>query len=169
MVTRILTGILVLLLPVAAHAELYRWVDDKGTVNFTEDYESIPPKYRKSAKGSDDAVSQKKPSAPAAGSNATSPSAVAPKGDGAVPLYGGRRGEEWRDELRQARAELKAYREHLELKRRLLADTSRMGRREYVGLQADVKELELKVGELKDHLERLEAAAAKAGVPSGFR
>ncbi len=31
-------------------AETYRWVDEKGTVNFTQDYVSIPEKYRNQVK-----------------------------------------------------------------------------------------------------------------------
>jgi len=27
-------------------AELYKWVDDKGVVNFTDDYNKVPPAYR---------------------------------------------------------------------------------------------------------------------------
>jgi hypothetical protein len=29
-----------------AHAEVYKWVDEKGTVHFTDDYSKIPEKYR---------------------------------------------------------------------------------------------------------------------------
>ncbi|HSB05795.1 MAG TPA: DUF4124 domain-containing protein [Thermodesulfobacteriota bacterium] len=43
-------------------AETYRWVDEKGTVNFTQDYGSIPGKYRDQVKKkpdkSDDLVSK---------------------------------------------------------------------------------------------------------------
>jgi hypothetical protein len=35
-------------------AEMYSWVDDKGTYNFTEDYSSIPKKYRKHVKAGSD-------------------------------------------------------------------------------------------------------------------
>lgn len=31
-------------------AETYRWVDEKGTINFTKDYDSIPEKYRDQVK-----------------------------------------------------------------------------------------------------------------------
>jgi len=33
-----------------AHAEIFKWVDEKGTVNFTEDPETIPEKYRDKVK-----------------------------------------------------------------------------------------------------------------------
>jgi len=34
-----------------ANAEIYKWVDEKGTVHFTEDPSTIPEKYREKAKG----------------------------------------------------------------------------------------------------------------------
>lgn len=34
-----------LLIPFLIHAEVYKWVDDKGTIHFTDDYSSIPEKY----------------------------------------------------------------------------------------------------------------------------
>jgi hypothetical protein len=35
-----------LTIPFLAHAEVYKWTDDKGDVHFTDDYSSIPEKYR---------------------------------------------------------------------------------------------------------------------------
>jgi len=37
---------LLILLALAANAEMYKWVDEKGTVHFTDDISSIPEKYR---------------------------------------------------------------------------------------------------------------------------
>jgi hypothetical protein len=34
-----------LLIPLLIHAEIYKWVDEKGTVHFTEDNSTIPEKY----------------------------------------------------------------------------------------------------------------------------
>jgi hypothetical protein len=31
------------------HAEVYQWVDEKGTIHFTEDYGAVPEKYRNQA------------------------------------------------------------------------------------------------------------------------
>jgi hypothetical protein len=43
--------ILLILLPSSMGlAETYRWVDEKGTINFTQDYESVPGKYRDQVK-----------------------------------------------------------------------------------------------------------------------
>ena len=35
-----------LTIPFLVHAEVYKWIDDKGGVHFTEDYSKIPEKYR---------------------------------------------------------------------------------------------------------------------------
>lgn len=35
-----------LTIPFFVHAEVYKWIDDKGDVHFTDDYSSIPEKYR---------------------------------------------------------------------------------------------------------------------------
>jgi hypothetical protein len=35
-----------LTIPFLVHAEVYKWIDDKGEVHFTDDYSNIPEKYR---------------------------------------------------------------------------------------------------------------------------
>jgi len=30
----------------SAQAEIYRWTDDQGVINFTDDYAQVPPRYR---------------------------------------------------------------------------------------------------------------------------
>jgi hypothetical protein len=36
--------------PFLIHAEVYKWIDDKGTVHFTDDYSNIPSAYREQLK-----------------------------------------------------------------------------------------------------------------------
>jgi outer membrane murein-binding lipoprotein Lpp len=157
-----------------AHAELYRWVDEQGTMNFTEEYGSIPNKYRSSVQTSDETVTTEwlktpEPVAGEGGNPKGEPPAIKKPDVSSPALFAGKRGEVWRDELRQARAELKAYQDHLAMKRKMLADTTGMGRREYLGLTADVKDLEMKVNDLSSRLDTLNNAADKAGVPNSFR
>ena len=40
--------LLVISIP-SSYAEMYKWVDDKGTVHFTDDLSTIPEKYREDA------------------------------------------------------------------------------------------------------------------------
>ena len=35
-----------LMIPFSTYAEVYKWIDDKGTVHFTDDYGNIPSTYR---------------------------------------------------------------------------------------------------------------------------
>lgn len=39
-----------LVIPFLIHAEVYKWIDDKGTVYFTDDYSKIPSSYREQFK-----------------------------------------------------------------------------------------------------------------------
>jgi hypothetical protein len=34
-----------LVTPFSIHAQVYKWIDDKGTIHFTDDYSNIPEKY----------------------------------------------------------------------------------------------------------------------------
>jgi hypothetical protein len=36
--------------PYLIHAEIYKWIDDKGTIHFTDDYSNIPSSYREQLK-----------------------------------------------------------------------------------------------------------------------
>jgi hypothetical protein len=39
-----------LMIPFLIHAEVYKWMDDKGTIHFTDDYSNIPSSYRERLK-----------------------------------------------------------------------------------------------------------------------
>jgi len=66
--------VLTVLVVGAQAAEVYKWVDDKGVVNFTDDYNKIPPAYRTQIK-----LEGKVEEPPAAPSGAgASPGAPAP-------------------------------------------------------------------------------------------
>ena len=39
-----------LMIPFLIHAEVYQWIDDKGTIHFTDDYSNIPSSYRQQLK-----------------------------------------------------------------------------------------------------------------------
>lgn len=43
-------GIGFLLIPFSIRAEVYKWIDDKGNVHFTDEYSTIPEKYIPSTK-----------------------------------------------------------------------------------------------------------------------
>jgi uncharacterized protein YfcZ (UPF0381/DUF406 family) len=39
-----------LMIPFSIHAEVYQWIDDKGTIHFTDDYNNVPSSYREQKK-----------------------------------------------------------------------------------------------------------------------
>jgi hypothetical protein len=97
-------------------AETYSWIDDSGTFNFTEEYSSIPKKYRaKAAKRGDMAGSPSVQQAPAAASSEKKTSsdagvAVQNKTEGVSSIgnsYGGRKFEEWKRDLDVVESEVK--------------------------------------------------------------
>jgi hypothetical protein len=52
MIRRIVIAIIVILcftIPCLVHAEVYKWIDEKGTLHFTDDESTIPDKYRQQA------------------------------------------------------------------------------------------------------------------------
>ena len=50
-----------LMIPFLIHAEVYKWIDDKGTIHFTDDYSSIPEKYLPSAEAQESAKESSPP------------------------------------------------------------------------------------------------------------
>ena len=46
----IVLTIVFLMIPFLIQAEVYKWIDDKGTIHFTDDYSNIPPSYREQHK-----------------------------------------------------------------------------------------------------------------------
>ena len=51
---RVAAFVFMILIYATGWAETYRWVDEKGTENFTSDYGSIPEKYRDQVKAKRD-------------------------------------------------------------------------------------------------------------------
>lgn len=97
-------------------AETYSWVDDNGTVNFTEEYSNVPKKYRtKAVKRGDmsitpsaqqvpaDTVSEKKSSGPAKPAVQNDVTGLSSGSE----LFGGRKIEEWKREFDALENELK--------------------------------------------------------------
>jgi hypothetical protein len=97
-------------------AETYSWIDDSGTFNFTEEYSSVPKKYRaKVAKRGDMGNSAPAQQAPAyAASEKKSSGDVKPAAQSEAAesssggkLYGGRKIEEWKRDLNVLENEVK--------------------------------------------------------------
>ena len=111
-------GIL-LLVVTPASADIYSWVDDSGTYNYTEDYSRVPKKFRKKVKQSGDfqrnILPQRSPLpvTPPAGKAEKAREPVVATGD-EKELYGGKSRETWRKELDVREAELNGIERRME-------------------------------------------------------
>jgi len=71
-----------------SYAEMYKWVDDKGTVHFTDDLSTIPEKYREDAETRKPSKGTSTPPSQPQEKPRFSPSQIASEEDGiTVPLY----------------------------------------------------------------------------------
>ncbi|KAF0221177.1 MAG: hypothetical protein FD174_675 [Geobacteraceae bacterium] len=160
-------------------AATYKWVDDKGTLNFTEDYGKIPKKFRKKAKvvGEEDTApptaietkEEPKFGQKAGDSVDTKTNATKGKQEKKKTVYDGKEGEAWKADFGKLRADLKASEEQLVEARGRMNDTSKMSRNEYISLHNTIKAIENRVLELRKKLDSLDEAATKAGVPADLR
>ena len=166
--------VMLLLFSVPVFAETYKWIDDRGTVNFSENLGSVPKKYRKRVKiiGGDEAnVPQV--------TEVEEPGKGKDKGDGKEDakdagkewkkkaIYGGKDEAAWKYEFKKLKADITASEEQLADTNTRLSDSSKMSRSEYLTLQHTGKNIEYRLSELRKKLDSLNAAAAKAGVPAG--
>ncbi len=100
--------ILLLVLPsISLAAEIYKWVDREGTVNFSDDLEKVPPEYRDQVKREEVRDSEKTQTPTPA------PGSVQKPGEERRDAKG--RGEEyWRETVRPWKKQLKQAQEDYE-------------------------------------------------------
>ena len=161
----------------SAIGAVYSWVDDQGTMNFTEDYGSIPKKYRKKAKvvGGDEEEpaaepQNKKTNARSTVTPETQQKPVASGGEETRKvLYGGKEGSAWKTDFMRINADLKAAEDQLAQLRGRLEDTSNMSRSEYLSIQMSIKNTESHVSDLRRQRDALVDSANKAMLPAEYR
>lgn len=177
---KVFMTLVLLFCAVPVSAEIYQWVDDKGTVSFVDDLGKVPAKYRQKAKvvGAEESgvpqVTDLSEALPDKGkkegsADKTASGSASEQAKKKQVKYGGKDGKAWRTEFYQAKNELKSAEKHVVSLNDKLADTSKMTRNEYVGLQNSLKFAESRVAELKKSLETLNEAADRAEVPVEFR
>lgn len=174
MLFRLLVAVALLLFALPVMAETYKWVDKKGTVNFTDDYYSIPQKYRKKARllGDVDAAPAETPDAK--GEPLVKEEKKGGKKGVEQPAekkstYGGRDAEAWKGEYAKLNAQINATQEAINDRQAKLSDTSKMSRSQYLSIQYELKNLESKLADLQGKLNSLNDAARKAGAPTELR
>ncbi len=174
--------VLVLLMVTAgfAAADMYKWVDDKGTVNFTEDYAKIPKKYRKKVKVKREAVEntpepvaangeELKKDAPAKSNDASRETAAVTKGEKKKSTYGGKSEEEWKADFKKLNDNINSVQAQIDERKARLDNPSTLSRARYRGIEIEIKELEEKLAQLQGKLNTLDESATRAGVPYEVR
>jgi hypothetical protein len=164
---------------IPAVAAMYEWTDDKGVVNFTDNPDSIPAKYRNKAKKRPSIKAEPSESVPVQTRQPVeTPSSVKPMPQSANEvLYGGHDEEWWRSRYGGLHDELKAIQDGLPGKREDLSAARRkftvyqypQYRKAYYDLMAEIENDESRINELNNQLETLDTEAARAGVPLDWR
>lgn len=102
-----------LLFATASPAEIYRWVDESGTVHFTDDMTNIPEAYRgKSSIAVHEAPKTGEPAPAAVTEQGGEPSSSAPPAEGEAATAAGER-EEPAARVEQLKAKIAAKEQHV--------------------------------------------------------
>lgn len=178
--TRFACTVMILALAVAAHADIYKWVDQGGTVHYTEDPGKVPQKYRKkvtvipeegapAAEVTETVVDQgAKENRPAAGEK-DAENAPVPKQEKKKAIYGGKDGDAWKTEFSTLRSEINSNEAELAARQAKLVNPGTMSRGEFLGIQRETKRIEETLSVLNSRLNALEESAQRAGVPLELR
>lgn len=171
---------MILVLAVAAHADIYRWVDQRGTVNYTEDPGKIPKKYRKkvtvipeggvpAAEVTETVIGQGGKEKASEPGDRDAENVPVPKQETRKAVYGGKDEDAWKAEFRALRGEIKAHEAELATRRAKLANPGTMSRGEFLGVQREAKMLEEKLSGLNGKLNALDESAQRSSVPLELR
>jgi hypothetical protein len=167
-------GILIFAAPLMA--ETYSWEDEKGTVNFTDNYTNIPAKYRKKARKLGDIRSDTPSAPPAAVSGAkATPAARATGGTGAGTseevngLFGGRKPEDWQQEMRPLYVEVKRLELQLGELELLLRKPTGISKSRIDGLPQEYMDTKNRYNQAAKRYNSLNDEANKVGLPAEFR
>lgn len=158
-----------------ASAVVYKWVDDKGVINFAEDFGKVPQKYRKKVQiaGEDQQaeptvviqeLKEGQGDKPAMGEPVKSET-----GAGKKVTFGGKEEGYWKDEFAKSKYELKSIRTQIEAVNTRMVKSDQMSRSEFKSLENTRKILEEQELAARKRHEALNAEARKAGVPPDIR
>jgi hypothetical protein len=159
-------------------AETYKWIDDRGTINFTEDYSQIPKKYRKKVRVTGDVqaeqvagesgkeepgkdVTEKNPSATGSDSGKNQ--------EKTKTMYGSKSEDEWKADFKKLNDQIDKVQGQIEDRRTMLDNPDSLTRPRYRGIEMEIKDLEGKLAQLKSNLSALDGEASMAGVPYDLR
>lgn len=156
----------------AVAADTYSWVDDKGSIVYTDNPSSLPKKRLSKVKRKPEVAVNHEPvnaalplSAPQKAEE--KPGAAEPGATYAddAALYGGRALGSWRSEFDGMRAEMKRLMAEMEKCREQIGAVAGLNRGEYIAVQKKLRLLESEALKLQDKIVSLKKEATAAGVP----
>ncbi|WP_168205983.1 DUF4124 domain-containing protein [Geobacter sp. FeAm09] len=173
---RIVTVVAVTLLwSLPAMAETYSWTDRSGTVNFSDDYYSVPKQYRKKVRrlGDIDAQPAAADSGKGAGAGQQAALPEAGKGgageDSANDQYGGKKAEIWQQEFKGRYAEVKQLEKELLELEELVKKPVGISRERIQGLPQEFRATQKRYNDAVKAYNELNDAANKVGLPAEYR
>lgn len=159
-------------------AETYEWTDNKGVVNFTDDLDKVPAKYRNKARERESIkIEQEETLSPVDSVPVMKPVDSVPSLVPAVPVQGEHNQRWWQERFASLRNEIKSIesilaeeREQLtQLKRKRVIYQRTRDRIAYNEMNAKIKNDEAKLKEVQDRLKALDEEADRSGVPQQWR
>jgi hypothetical protein len=164
---------------VIASADIYQWVDNNGVVNFTDNINSIPKKYRNKVKvqSSDDSSQEATVSGTAQSTVQEDNKPQSEETSQQRKIFGGHDEIWWRsqyDSLRKELAQLQAdlptkQPEADQLRRKLIIYTYARNRVAYQAKLDEIQQDKKRISALTEQLSALDAQASAAGVPFEWR
>ncbi|HET6421222.1 MAG TPA: DUF4124 domain-containing protein [Geobacteraceae bacterium] len=168
--------IIIFIIPASVHATVYEWKDDQGVVNFTDNPDKIPAKYKKRVKKRSSTDTETTESVPVTTRQTTPPAEGQPVKEKEI-LYGGHNEDWWRSAFGKIREELKSIQDKLPEKKQDLEVARRkmaiyqypQYRQAYYELKSEIEKDEARIGELNKQLESLDKDASRDAVPFDWR
>ena len=167
--------LLLLAVPAFCSAEIYKWVDEKGRIGYSDDLGRVPKKYRDNAVVTEkqeqavEIIERTEPGkSPVKGADGKGESGSKERGKDS-PVFDGKTGDAWKQDFARQKHEVKSLEDHAAGIKERLADAGKVSRGEYVTLQNTQRDLDVRIEKAKMKLDALNDAAEKAGVPAEFR
>ncbi len=164
-----------LLTPLVASADIFRWVDDRGVVSFTDNMGNVPARFRAKAVQVDAPVESVQEVVIDQGAAKEKPTATAAKDKTEKnepaddpkkkKLFGGKDEATWKKEAERMNFQVADTEKQMTEMRDRLADTSKMSRTEFLSLQNSLKLLEKRLEGQKSQQDGFMDSARKAGAP----
>ena len=156
----LLVTLLVLAIPVLCSAEIYKWVDEKGRVGYSDDLGKVPKKYRNSAvvtEKQEQAVEiiettapEKSPGKGVDGKGVDGKGEPDSKGkDKDKPVFDGKSGDAWKQDFARQKHEVKSLEDQAAGIKERMADPGKISRGDYVILQNTQRDLNFRIDKAK--------------------